>query len=124
MSKFFKEVDFGDPLPLTSPSENQPVETFPERKVFEKAVKEIHEEIVSIQHGGSELTATAIYFPKGQVLPAIMLDRFIQKPSRTGLVRFLAIAKQDLGARPADFFRDKFNEVLEEVGVDAVHAPR
>lgn len=124
MSKLFKEVDFGEPLPLKAPSENVPVETFPGRECFEAIVREIHAEIQAIQHGGSELTAYPIYFPKGQVLPAIMLDRFVQKPSRAKLIQFLKIAKQDLGARPAEFFKDKINNVLKLEGVDEVHTIR
>lgn len=121
MSKYFDKVDFGEPLPLKTPSETKPVENFPGREKFEDVVREIQKEIMAIQHGGSDLTHYPIHFPKGQALPLIMLDRFIQHPSRKGLVQFLVISKQDLGARAADFFKDKVNEVLKKEGIDEIH---
>jgi hypothetical protein len=114
VSRNFEPVDFGDELPLSSPAEQKPVESFPEREVFTKVVEKIHAEIEAMQNGGSKLVPRPLHFPKGNVVPAILLDRFIQNPDRKKLENFLTMCTQDLGSNAEQAFRSWFNEILKK----------
>lgn len=106
---------------MESPAEANPAERFPPKETFEALVLEIHKEIQEIQNGSSDLTPYPIQFPKDRVLPAIILDRFIQKPMRKSLIDFLIISRQDLGAKAYNHWREQFNTILEGEDCAPIH---
>jgi hypothetical protein len=117
--KLFTPVKF-EKVQVGPPASENPVEVFPGRDKWTLVAMEIREDIEGIQNGMSDLVANAIQFPKGQCVPLIALDRFIQKPSRKYLEDFLALSLQDIGARAADHWKELANTVLSTEGVTNV----
>lgn len=117
--KLFTPVNFEE-VQVGPPASEKPVEAFPGRDKWTDVSMEIRQDVEGIQNGMSDLVANAIQFPKGQCVPLIALDRFIQKPSRKYLEEFLALSLQDIGARAADHWKEMINAVLTAEGVENV----
>ncbi len=115
----FVPVEF-ETRDLQSPSEAAPAEVFPDREKFEELAKEIRGDLVDIQNGVSDLTPYPITFPKDNCLPLVLLDRFLQRPSRKALKMFNQISLQDLCFKCSETWKAKFNTILTEEGVENV----
>ncbi len=109
-----KKVNFEEVLEKLEQSEvpkSKPEFKVPTIQKFEGFFRLVEQSIQELENGTSTLRKGGVYFPKGNCVPLIWLERFKKTPSIKALSTIISMSEQDLGNGAMEQYLSRLEEI-------------